>query len=954
MHTQTTEHVFPPVKHARVRQTVHNGEIRYGHVQSTTVHESHVTVEVRWTKTGVTSTENLKDLRCGFTPMIEVQDVPQSRTRKPLGEGTVLKTRNIGNREQVLVDFPSSGKQLWLPYENLKQIKGTQHRFYLGDTGPDDSAERFRLKVLAHALEMWNENTGSLSHLDIDPLPHQINLVHHILASGDLNWLIADDVGLGKTIETGMLLAALKQRGSLNRALLVTPAGLTRQWQEELNTKFKMGEFQIYGEDFHINESRHWNMYDYVIASMDRLKDDKHLSSILQTKPWDIVVFDEAHRLSRRQYGMTLNASKRFQLAATLRQKTDALLMLSATPHQGMHDKFQALLELLHPERKEEISTLALNPEIIGDMVFRNNKADVTDADGNFIFNSKTTHAVRAHISEAALEFDANLQDYLRRGYSAGDNIGHKGNAIGFVMTVYRKLAASSVAAIHNALKSRYARLQGAMHESIQESVQESMPINHLERQDQRYAGEWEEKLQTETKEFFDGELKLLDKLISEAKELQQDDRKLQLFLDQIITPIKTNNNDEKVLIFTEYRTTQLYLKNALEKRYGAGSVELINGSIAHASRREAIANFEQTAQFLVSTEAGGEGINLQQKCHTMVNYDLPWNPMRLVQRIGRLYRYGQKNRVVVFNIHSPDTADEQILEMMYSRIDQIVDDLAGVSNEFNDSLRDDILGEVADLVDVEAILKDAYTNGIHRTKQRIDEAMAIAKEATAKQRELFSYASGFNPEETLDNLKITQEHSSSFVTSMFNLIGVEIVNTTHSGKLLHIRLPEELQDVLDVKKSRFEVTLDRLLAANRPGTHTLDLDSFLMRHLIDKAKSYEFMGSTAVIQNGHRVRTAYLTSILRWQNDQGMRRRQEYTIFAISETGKVTINPEHFSEWLKHPASTGSLTTDREQNKKWLATTEEAANERLAEVSNLKLHPENNQWISGAWTTST
>ena len=245
-----------------------------------------------------------------------------------------------------------------------------------------------------------------------------------------------------------MLLAALKQRGSLNRALLVTPAGLTRQWQEELNTKFRMGEFQIYGEDFHINESRHWNMYDYVIASMDRLKDDKHLSSILQTKPWDIVVFDEAHRLSRRQYGMTLNASQRFQLAATLRQKTDALLMLSATPHQGMHDKFQALLELLHPERKEEISTLALNPEIIGDMVFRNNKADVTDADGNFIFNSKTTHAVRANISEAALEFDANLQDYLRRGYSAGDNIGHKGNAIGFVTVSYTHLTLPTICSV--------------------------------------------------------------------------------------------------------------------------------------------------------------------------------------------------------------------------------------------------------------------------------------------------------------------------------------------------------------------------------------------------------------------------------------------------------------------------------------------------------------------------
>ncbi len=144
--------------------------------------------------------------------------------------------------------------------------------------------------------------------------------------------------------------------------LLVTPAGLTKQWQEELNNKFKMGEFQIYGEDFRVNEPRHWKMYDYVIASMDRLKDEKHLESLQQAGTWDLVVFDEAHRLSRRQYGMKLDASQRFQLAAALRASTDAMVLLSATPHQGTHDKFQALLELLRPERKEEITTLALNP----------------------------------------------------------------------------------------------------------------------------------------------------------------------------------------------------------------------------------------------------------------------------------------------------------------------------------------------------------------------------------------------------------------------------------------------------------------------------------------------------------------------------------------------------------------------------------------------------------------
>lgn len=930
-----------PVHHSWVKQVRPDGTERLGRVKSAIDRGDRVDVTVAWHGTNETSIVPLSALRCGFRPMVEVQDIPASRTRKTMGEGMVLKTRTLGGRDQVLVDFPQAGKQLWLPYENLKQIKGSKHRFILGDTGPEDSAERFRLKSLAHALEMWNENTGSLSHLEIDPLPHQIHLVHHILASGNLNWLIADDVGLGKTIETGMLLAALKQRHSLNRVLLVTPAGLTKQWQDELNHKFRMGEFLIYGDDFHINEPRHWKMYDYVIASMDRLKEEHHLEALQQSGGWDLIVFDEAHRLSRRQYGMKLDASQRFQLAARLRQQTDAMVLLTATPHQGMHDKFQALLELLRPERKEEIATLALNPEIIGDMVFRNNKADVTDADGNFIFSGKTTKAIKITVSDSAIEFDKTLQDYLRKGYAAGAALGIIGNAIGFVMTVYRKLAASSVAAIRSALVNRRARLQD------QASDYNILDLGEV---DQRFFGEWEEQLQTEAREFFDGELDILDELIAEAEHLCADDRKLQGFLEQLIDNILANNSDEKVLIFSEYRTTQSYIKDALETRFGAGCVEQINGSMPHPQRRAAIARFEESAQFLISTEAGGEGINLQRNCHIMVNYDLPWNPMRLVQRIGRLYRYGQRERVVVFNIHSPNTADEQIMDMMYSRIEQVVTDLAGVGPEFNSQLHDDILGEVADLVEVTKILEDATVVGIERTQERIDEALAKAREAAKKQHELFEHAASFDPNETRHELRITGEHSEAFVAGMFRQLGIDIVETSHNGRLWHIRLPESTQAALGVTRSRYEVTLDRILAVNRPNTLMLDLDSFLMQYLLQQAKSYDFHGLSAVIRGDLPDTAALLTSLLRWQNDQGQRRRQEYTAYGISTDGRVSVNPDSFGEWLKQPAETGSVISNREQNEQWFNNAERAADQRLAAVSNRYLHPENVQWISGVW----
>jgi ERCC4-related helicase len=931
-----------PVQNAWVKYTLSTGEERFGRVEATIPREDGIQVKVKWHNGDKSTLLPLSDLRSGFKPNMDVQDVPNSRTRKPFGEGVILKTRTLGGRDQVLVDFLQLGRQIWLPYENIRQIKGVRHRFTLCDKGPQDSAERFRLKSLAYALELWNENTGSLSNLDIDPLPHQIHLVHHILASGNLNWLIADDVGLGKTIETGMLMAALKQRGNLRRVLLITPAGLTKQWQEELHHKFKLDKFQIYGEDFVINETRHWKMYDHVIGSIDRLKDENHLESLLQAEPWDLIVFDEGHRLTRRQYGQKYEASQRFALAAGLRKTTDAMLLLSATPHQGMQDKFTALLELLHPERKDELMTLALNPEILRDMVFRNYKADVTDAEGNFIFRGKTTKALRVEASTEAQAFDKTLQDYLKQGYAAGKARGIQGNTIGFVMTVYRKLAASSVAAIQSAMERRKERLKG--------EFAQGYSIRDLDEKDQRYSGEWEEQLATDAKEFFDGEMALLDELLLEAAKLKANDGKLQLFLKELVESILAENPKQKILIFTEYRNTQSYLKEALQQRFGDHCVELINGSMPHKERQKAINNFEDQAQFLISTEAGGEGINLQRQCHLMVNYDLPWNPMRLVQRIGRLYRYGQVKRVVVFNIHSPGTVDEQIMSMMYTRIDQVVADLCVMGDEFNEKLQDDILGEIADLVDVKKILSDATEVGIDRTQQRIDEALQRAKEATEKQRELFQNAASYNPNETRNELALSKEHSSAFVSGMFKQLHIDIVETSHNDVLWHIRLPENIQQELNSKRSRYEVTLDRQLAARRPGTHMLDLDSLLMQYLLDKAKAYDFMGLTAVLKNAPIKGQAVFTGLLRWQNDQGNRLRQEFTAYQILNNGKVVTNPPAFSDWLKQPAVSGQAITNKPLNLELLQKAETAADKRLAEVSNQYLQPENNQWVTAGW----
>ncbi|HEK3629161.1 TPA: DEAD/DEAH box helicase [Pseudomonas aeruginosa] len=801
-----------------------------------------------------------------------------------------------------------------------------------------------RLRMLAHAIKVWNENTGALSHLEIEPLPHQIHLVHHIIASGNYNWLIADDVGLGKTIETGMLLHALRQRDLIKRILLVTPAGLTKQWQEELYHKFKIEDFEIYGEDFFINEPRQWKMHDCVIGSMDRLKQEGHLESLLQAEPWDLVIFDEGHRLSRRQYGQKLDSSERYDLAKSLRSQTEHMLLLSATPHQGMQDKFVALLELLRPERRTDLMALNIKPEILHDMVFRNHKADVTDAEGNFIFQGKITSALQVPSSKESIEFDKTLQDYLRKGYDAGEALGRTGNAIGFVMTVYRKLAASSAAAIHRALCNRLQRLLD----------DEANGLSDEEPRDQRYLGEWEEQFTSDAREFFAGEVQLLKDLIAEAAALKANDLKLKLFIEDIIGKIHAANADEKVLIFTEYRTTQNYLREALADHYGSDQVELINGSMQHAERREAIKRFEEQGGFLISTEAGGEGINLQSKCHVMVNYDLPWNPMRLVQRIGRLYRYGQKKKVVVFNIQQTDSLDQNIVDLMYERIDSVVTDLAEIQrHEFNEGLKDEILGQLAELIDVEDILQEATKLGIDRTRERIDEALKQARTAAAKQRELFAHAATSDPNELRDELEITVDHLYSFVLGMFDQLGIEVAERSHKERLLRIRLSEQvMRDMgLSPKASRrMDVTLDRMLAANRPDTHMLDLNSKLMQYLLGKACEYDFGGLAAMLKAPELEEGALLGAMLRWQGPQGKRMRQEFVAIQVND-GKAKLNPAKASQWLLIPAEHSPQSPDTDTSKLLFKVAEEMANQRLANASNRYLIPENLDWASAGWT---
>lgn len=509
-------------------------------------------------------------------------------------------------------------------------------------------------------------------------------------------------------------------------------------------------------------------------------------------------------------------------------------------------------------------------------------------------------------------------------------------------MNIYRKLSASSIAAIVKALAGRLERI--ILHE-----VTHDPNIDAVEEQDERYSGEWEEEQAASAsgQKFFSGEIGMIERLIQKAKEILKADSKLKCFMEGLLATIMNNDPGEKVVIFTEYRATQEYLAETLSSRFGSDSVSLIHGGMDHHEREKSIAHFEDAGQFLVSTEAGGEGINLHRKCHIMVNYDLPWNPMRLVQREGRLYRYGQKDKVIVFNLNVPETFDGSILNLLYDRIEQVVRDMSVLGGEFRPGLEAEILGEIVDVLEIENVVEKAALAGLHHTEESIDEALKRAREAVEKQRELLEYAAGYDPDEAKDEMRIAPEHVRAFVEGMIGQLGIEVRETSHGGSVLRIRLPDELAEKVGLRGRQLRITWLRELAAHRSDIHMIDLDSPLLQAMLSQAKSYPFDGRVASVEGLDA--TCVATVMLRWQNDQGMRMRQEFAAYVLRTDGMVDRNPDDFNRWLVQRVEDGRKTLQQEEAKQALFVLERDMDQRLAEVANQYIHPENMQLLGAA-----
>lgn len=741
-----------------------------------------------------------------------------------------------------------------------------------------DEAWRFELKLMAARFLTANIG-GQLSNARTEILPHQIFAAHRVVSSPRRRFLLADEVGLGKTIEAGMIWQALLQRGQAKRTLVITPAGLTTQWQEEMQDKFGY-TFEIFGRDFRAVNPRIWDLKAAAIASLDTLKRPEHKRILLENRKWDLIIFDEAHRLSAMDYGSgKVTKTQNYNLAEEIRDKQycDALLLLTATPHQGEenHSRFKNLVSLL--EDDIDFSALEGGGLFSGmgreytELMIRTPKKDVTDAKGIKVFKGRQTHRMPFKMYEEEEKFYKSVATYIQDGYKLLDRLSDpsRRTAVGFLLTTFQKLNASSTAAIKSALEKRLKRLTGELEELPQQDEEEALLAY-----DERYEGEFEEKeIFRDNKQIREDEIGTLEKLL-EIK--VKKDRKMEELLRLIarIDKEAPRKDKEKVLIFTEYRETQRYIVRKLENTYGKGSAVVIHGGM-HLERKQEneqeietvwgpfardgaieTATTKRTSQwlfrdhenvrFLVSTEAGGEGINLQF-CHICINYDLPWNPMKVEQRVGRIYRFGQDKVVQVYNFFNKGTVEDQVQAYFENRLDRASNAIAQVTGEEPEEIKATLNGQLENEIDPSKVYQRVMVEGNlnQQTQNEIKEAVERAKRAyEIATRSLFRNVSSYSfniynrelaTELTLDDLRQFTER----------FLSMHRRQVQKKDCFLEFLVPDVLKP-FNLPQRYYNVTFDRDVAIRRSVAEFMAIGHPFIDALLSYVGSYDFGGLTA------------------------------------------------------------------------------------------------------------
>ena len=666
--------------------------------------------------------------------MLRLEDIKEKAAVSGIEPGQVVRivtTEPVGDNALTVYYKTADGKLLERMLFRSDEAKLSQ-----AEAGRpwafDAPGEEFKLAVEAYRINLAHlfDPMMAVHTSNVEPLPHQITAVYEsMLPRQPLRYVLADDPGAGKTIMAGLFIRELLMRADAKRILIVAPGSLVEQWQDEMFEKFGLS-FTLFSRE-QVEQSRGGNPFDDIdlmVARVDQLSRNEDLQEKLRLSHWDLIVVDEAHKLSASYFGNKVNKTKRFQLGELLGSITRHFLLMTATPHNGKEEDFQLFMSLLDSDRFYGKFRDGAHKVDVTDLMRRTVKEEMLRFDGTKLFPDRRAITANYKLSDPEAALYAAVTDYVKEEMNRADQLNgqRKGN-VGFALTSLQRRLASSPEAIYQSLKRRCNKLKRRVEEeklrNRGQTLDEVLNVNDApediwESADAMSSDDYEDfeeavvdqATAAQTIQELEAEIIILDALEEQAKQVVHSgqDRKWDELSNLLQSPTmrEENGRQRKLIIFTEHRDTLNYLAIKIRGLIGnEEAVTMIHGGIKREERRKVQELFrnDPATRVLLATDAAGEGVNLQN-ANLMVNYDLPWNPNRLEQRFGRIHRIGQTEVCHLWNMVAAETREGDVFQRLFEKLEVEREALGG--RVF------DILGEVFEDKSLKDLLIEAIRYG--------------------------------------------------------------------------------------------------------------------------------------------------------------------------------------------------------------------------------------------------
>jgi superfamily II DNA or RNA helicase len=876
---------------------------------------------------------------------------PGERVRHAdLGEGVVVAAPVEGF---VKVFFPSGERQL--PVAGLSPARSRSEIIVLNSQGDTKRMLRSWLCYQAHALPLM-ENASSLTSAKIDLLPHQVVLTHRVATASPRRFLIADEVGLGKTIEAALILRELISRGELKRALMVVPAGLVNNWHRELNEVFHLN-FEVFGSEGDVTDrkSNAFEKHNLLIASIDTLKIRSRMARLKAAPLWDLVVFDEAHHLTAYRQNGKLVKTQNFKLAEMLKEHTRDLVLLSATPHQGDHFRFWMLVQMLDPTLFNSPAEMVEQRHRLNTVIFRRTKADACRSDGSTLFARRQVQTESFTMSAAEKTFYEALVAYLQDGFALAKRQGKRGQGLAFVMTIFQKIAASSFAAVQRTLRRRLIALtiqEALMHDQkldidprnaaldeartlirelhgIAEGRLENAEVDRLladyrykilrlQREEEEALGAGADEFSSETGASAAEDAAINSVSVALPEERRRIKELLAKFPPQRETKVEKligalgvlwkQNPQERVVVFATYLGSVEMLGAEIEKQYPGQGVTVLKGG-DHGAKTAAEKRFKAPdgPRVLICTAAGREGINLQH-ARVLFNFDLPWNPMDLEQRIGRIHRYGQGDTAQIYNLVLSDTIEGSIFLLLDEKLTEIGRALGKVDErgQIAEDLRTQILGQLSMQVNYASLYSAALNDPLlKRTRVELETAMSNAVEARKVVFELFQDLDGFRLDD-YTAMGNPEDGMNALVRFMSDSAIAEGKAFTGRGDKLFAWIDKDAQ-------TETLLTTERQLSLQKENVQLLGLDHPLVANLLKKFRELPPEEIGLYLKSSDGTAGVFAAWAVDARGDKGQIKRMVVTL-GVDWEGKRHVAWERQPEalWRTAASHTGKQADDK------------------------------------------